>query len=146
MDRDWTASFSIRFRNGTCIIILDKKKYNIANSSCCFGSYGSIWTVYLATFIVSMTTFCFSMFVCELILSASICLPSYIKTNADDIRPNTPRCFYFLLLPRDCYILIYYRLSFKKKYNNRIKSGNSSNWKIKTLFFIILSIDNIKSK
>ena len=44
MDRDWTASFSIRFRNGTCIIILDKKKYNIANSSCHFGSYGSIWT------------------------------------------------------------------------------------------------------
>jgi hypothetical protein len=43
MDRDWTASFSIRFRNGTCIIILDKK-YNIENSSCHFGSYGSIWT------------------------------------------------------------------------------------------------------
>ena len=43
MDRDWTASFSIRFWNGTCIIILDKK-YNIANSSCHFGSYGSIWT------------------------------------------------------------------------------------------------------
>ena len=43
MDRDWTASFSIRFRNGTCIIILDKK-YNIANSSCHFGSYGSTWT------------------------------------------------------------------------------------------------------
>jgi hypothetical protein len=43
MDRDWTASFSIRYRNGTCIIILDKK-YNIANSSCHFGSYGSIWT------------------------------------------------------------------------------------------------------
>ena len=43
MDRDWTASFSIRFRNGTCIIILDKK-YNIANRSCHFGSYGSIWT------------------------------------------------------------------------------------------------------
>ena len=39
MDRDWTASFSIRFRNDTCIIILDKK-YNIANSSCHFGSYG----------------------------------------------------------------------------------------------------------
>ena len=35
--------FSIRFRNGTCIIILDKK-YNIANSSCHFGSNGSIWT------------------------------------------------------------------------------------------------------
>jgi hypothetical protein len=32
-----------RFRNGTCIIILDKK-YNIANRSCHFGSYGSIWT------------------------------------------------------------------------------------------------------
>jgi hypothetical protein len=43
MDWDWTASFLIRFRNGTCIIILDKK-YNIANSSCHFGSYGSIWT------------------------------------------------------------------------------------------------------
>ena len=43
MDRDWTASFSIRFRNGTCIIILDKK-FNIENSSCHFGSYGSIWT------------------------------------------------------------------------------------------------------
>ena len=43
MDRDWTASFSIRFRNVTCIIILDKK-YNIANSSCHFGSCGSIWT------------------------------------------------------------------------------------------------------
>jgi hypothetical protein len=43
MDRDWTASFSIRFRNGTCIIILDKM-YNIANSSWHFGSYGSIWT------------------------------------------------------------------------------------------------------
>ena len=43
MDRDWTASFSIRFRNGTCIIILDKM-YNIANSSCHFGSHGSIWT------------------------------------------------------------------------------------------------------
>jgi hypothetical protein len=43
MDRDWTASFSIRFRNGTCIIILDQK-YIIANSSCHFGSYGSIWT------------------------------------------------------------------------------------------------------
>ena len=43
MDRDWTASFSIRFRNGSCIIILDRK-YNIANSSCHFGSYGSIWT------------------------------------------------------------------------------------------------------
>jgi len=42
-DRDWTASFWIRFRNGTCIIILDEK-YNIANSSCHFGSYGSIWT------------------------------------------------------------------------------------------------------
>ena len=41
MYRDWTASFSIRFRDGTCIIILDKK-YNIANSSCHFGSYGSI--------------------------------------------------------------------------------------------------------
>jgi hypothetical protein len=43
MLRAWTASFSIRFRNGTCIIILDKQ-YNIANSSCHFGSYGSIWT------------------------------------------------------------------------------------------------------
>jgi hypothetical protein len=43
MDLDWTASFSIRFRNGTCIIIVDKK-YNIANSSCHFRSYGSIWT------------------------------------------------------------------------------------------------------
>jgi hypothetical protein len=43
MDRDWTRSFSIRFQNGTCIIILDKK-YNTANSSCHFGSYGSIWT------------------------------------------------------------------------------------------------------
>ena len=43
MDRDWTASFSVRFLNGTCIIFLDKK-YNIANSSCHFGSYGSIWT------------------------------------------------------------------------------------------------------
>jgi hypothetical protein len=30
-------------RPGTCIIILDKK-YNIANSSCHFRSYGSIWT------------------------------------------------------------------------------------------------------
>jgi hypothetical protein len=30
-------------RPGTCIIILDKK-YNLANSSCHFGSYGSIWT------------------------------------------------------------------------------------------------------
>ena len=30
-------------RPGTCIIILDKK-YNIANSSCHLGSYGSIWT------------------------------------------------------------------------------------------------------
>jgi hypothetical protein len=37
MDRDWTASFSIWLRNGTCIIILDKQ-YNIANSSCHFGS------------------------------------------------------------------------------------------------------------
>ena len=43
MDQDWTASFSIRFRNGICIIILDEK-YNIANSSCHSGSYGSIWT------------------------------------------------------------------------------------------------------
>jgi hypothetical protein len=43
MDWDWTASFSIRFRNDTCIIILDKK-YNITNGSCHFGSYGSIWT------------------------------------------------------------------------------------------------------
>ena len=43
MEQDWTASFSIRFRNSTCIIILDKK-YNIANSSCHFESYGSIWT------------------------------------------------------------------------------------------------------
>ena len=38
MDRDWTASFSIRFRNGTCIIIL-VEQYHIANSSCHFGSY-----------------------------------------------------------------------------------------------------------
>ena len=30
-------------RPSTCIIILDKK-YNMANSSCHFGSYGSIWT------------------------------------------------------------------------------------------------------
>jgi hypothetical protein len=30
-------------RPGTCIIILDKQ-YNLANSSCHFGSYGSIWT------------------------------------------------------------------------------------------------------
>ena len=30
-------------RPGTCIIILDEK-YNLANSSCHFGSYGSIWT------------------------------------------------------------------------------------------------------
>ena len=30
-------------RPGTCIIILDKK-YNIANSTCHFGSYDSIWT------------------------------------------------------------------------------------------------------
>ena len=29
-------------RPGTCIIL--DKKYNIANSSCHFGSYGSIWT------------------------------------------------------------------------------------------------------
>ena len=35
--RIWTGSI------WTCIIILDKK-YNIANSSCHFGSYGSIWT------------------------------------------------------------------------------------------------------
>ena len=31
MDRDWTASFSIRFRNGTCIIILDKKLLTSGN-------------------------------------------------------------------------------------------------------------------
>jgi hypothetical protein len=43
MDRDRTASFSIRFRNDTCIIILEKK-FNIANSLCHFGSYSSIWT------------------------------------------------------------------------------------------------------
>ena len=30
-------------RPGTCIIILDKK-YNLANISCHFGSYGNIWT------------------------------------------------------------------------------------------------------
>jgi hypothetical protein len=41
MDRDWTASFLIQFRNGICIIILDEK-YNIANSSCHFGSYGPV--------------------------------------------------------------------------------------------------------
>jgi hypothetical protein len=41
MDRDWTASFSIRFRNGTCIIILDKK-YNIANSSGHMAVYGPV--------------------------------------------------------------------------------------------------------
>ena len=35
--------FSYMDRPGTCIIILDQK-YNIANSSCHFGSYGSIWT------------------------------------------------------------------------------------------------------
>ena len=29
-------------RPGTCIIL--DKKYNIANNSCHFGSYGSIWT------------------------------------------------------------------------------------------------------
>ena len=39
----WTGTGLPRFRNGTCIIILDKK-YNIANSSYHFGSYGSIWT------------------------------------------------------------------------------------------------------
>jgi hypothetical protein len=42
MDREWTASFSIRFRSGTCIIILDKK-YNIANSSRHFGSYMAVY-------------------------------------------------------------------------------------------------------
>ena len=35
--------FSYMDRPGICIIILDKK-YNIANSSCHFRSYGSIWT------------------------------------------------------------------------------------------------------
>jgi hypothetical protein len=49
MDRDWTASFSIRLRNGTCIIILDKK-YNITNSSCHFGSYGSKYYMDLRSF------------------------------------------------------------------------------------------------
>ena len=45
MDRNWTASFSIRFRKGTCIIILDKK-YNIANSSCQLRViWQYIWTV-----------------------------------------------------------------------------------------------------
>jgi hypothetical protein len=34
--------FSYMDRSGTCIIL--DKKYNIANSSCHFGSYGSIWT------------------------------------------------------------------------------------------------------
>ena len=34
--------FSYMDRPGTCIIL--DKKYNIANSSCHFGSYGSIWT------------------------------------------------------------------------------------------------------
>ena len=38
MDRDWTASFLIQFRIVICIIILDET-YNIANSSCHFGSY-----------------------------------------------------------------------------------------------------------
>jgi hypothetical protein len=45
MDRDWTASFSIRFRNGTCIIILNKK-YNIANSSCHFGSEALVHIIF----------------------------------------------------------------------------------------------------
>ena len=35
--------FQYMDRPGTCIIILDKK-YNIANSSCHFGSNGRIWT------------------------------------------------------------------------------------------------------
>ena len=34
--------FSYMDRPGACIIL--DKKYNIANSSCHFGSYGSIWT------------------------------------------------------------------------------------------------------
>ena len=34
--------FSYMDRPGTCLIL--DKKYNIANSSCHFGSYGSIWT------------------------------------------------------------------------------------------------------
>jgi hypothetical protein len=34
--------FSYMDRPGTCIIL--DKTYNIANSSCHFGSYGSIWT------------------------------------------------------------------------------------------------------
>ena len=45
MDRDWTASFQIRFRNGTCINILDKK-YNIGNSSSHFGSYNRLLDYY----------------------------------------------------------------------------------------------------
>ena len=48
MERDWTASFSIRFRNGPCIIILDKK-YNIANSSCHFGSSFGPYNIFLVT-------------------------------------------------------------------------------------------------
>ena len=40
MDR---SLFQYMNRPGTRIIILDKK-YNITNSSCHFGSYGSIWT------------------------------------------------------------------------------------------------------
>ena len=41
--RIWTGHYFSMDRPGTCIIILDKK-YNIANSSCHFESYGSIWT------------------------------------------------------------------------------------------------------
>ena len=39
--RSWSL-FSYMDRPGTCIIL--DKKYNIANSSCHFGSYGNIWT------------------------------------------------------------------------------------------------------
>ena len=83
MNRGWTASFSIRFRNGTCIIILDKK-YDIANSSCHLGSYSfGPYNIFLVTD---------RSIYCHMILSAM----NYLLYNTFFILTHWFSSFFFL--------------------------------------------------
>jgi hypothetical protein len=92
MDRDWTASFSIRFRNGTCIIILDKK-YDIANSSCHLGSYSfGPYNIFLVTD---------RSIYCHMILSAM----NYLLYNTFFILTHWFSSFFFLCVCVYCLLL-----------------------------------------
>jgi hypothetical protein len=58
---------------GICTCIILDKKYNIANSSCHFGSYGSIWngSLFSTTYMINIYIYIYICQLKDLILTLS---------------------------------------------------------------------------